>query len=164
MANHAIVRLDNVSAQYDGALIKSAKFYNGETVAAIDNAQVVTLDGLLSGEREIYKAVAPAAVTDKIYLTAGVELMYDESEYHGLEDYTNEAGKPFRVIELQSGDTFSATAEAFDATPVVGNFVVVTAGSTKLAVKATVTDEHVIGKIVQIETVGPNTYYVVSVA
>lgn len=164
MANHAIVRLDSCSAQYNGALIKSAKFYNGETVAAIDNAQLITLDSLLSGEREIYKAVAPVAATDKVYLTCGVELMYDESEYHGLGDYQNEAGKPFRAISLQSGNVFSATVEAFDSTPVVGNYVTVAAGSTKLTIKAEVTTETVLGKIVAIDVVGPDTYYVVSVA
>ncbi len=163
MAN-PIVRLDNVSAAYDGGLIKSVKYYVGDVATSIGNAQLVTLDSLLPGEREIYKAVAPVAATDKVYLTCGVELMYDESEYHGLGDYQNEAGKPFRAISLQSGNVFSATVEAFDSTPVVGNYVTVAAGSTKLTIKAEVTTETVLGKIVAIDVVGPDTYYVVSVA
>ena len=161
---HAIVRLDNVSALYNGALDKSVKYYVGTTATAIDNGNVVALSGLDTGEREIYKAIAPATATRNVLLTCGVELMYDESTYHGLEDYQNEAGKPFRAIELQAGDTFSATVEAFDTTPAVGNYITIAASTTKLTVKASVTDEVVLGTIVAIETVGSDTYYVVSVS
>ncbi|CAB1252187.1 conserved protein of unknown function [Ruminococcaceae bacterium BL-6] len=164
MSNHAIVRLDNISALHNGALIKSVKYFVGDTATNLDNGNIVALSGLMAGEREIYKAVAPATATRDILLACGVELMYDESTYHGLEDYQNEAGKPFRAIALQSGDTFSATVEAFDSTPVVGNYVTVAAGSTKLTIKAEVTTETVLGKIVAIDVVGPDTYYVVSVA
>lgn len=160
---HGIVRLDNVSAQYNGALIKSVKYYVGSTATAIDNGCIVALSGLMDGQREIYKAVAPTA-TSKVLLACGVELMYDESTYHGLGDYQNEAGKPFRAIELQTGDTFSATAEAFDTTPAKGNYVTVAAGSTKMTIKTSVTTETVLGTIVDIDTVGTDTYYVVSVA
>ena len=161
---HGIVRLDNVSAQYNGALIKSVKYYVSSTATAIDNGNLVALSGLDTGEREIYKATAPATATRNVLLACGVELMYDESTYHGLGDYQNEAGKPFRAIELQTGDTFSATAEAFDTTPAKGNYVTVAAGSTKMTIKTSVTTETVLGTIVDIDTVGTDTYYVVSVA
>ena len=162
MSNHAIVRLDNVAAAYNGAMIKSVKYYVSDTATALDNGNVVTLSGLMAGEREIYKAVAPTA-TSKILLTCGVELMYDESTYHGLEDYQNEAGKPFRAIALQTGDTFSVTAEAFSGTPAKGSYVTV-GTTTQMVVKTTVTTEQVIGTIVDVDTVGTNTYYVINVA
>ena len=161
---HAIVRLDNCSAQYNGALVKSVKYFVGDTATNLDNGNVIALSGLMAGEREIYKAIAPATATRNVLLACGVELMYDESTYHGLGDYQNEAGKPFRAIELQTGDTFSATAEAFDTTPAKGNYVTVAAGSTKMTIKTSVTTETVLGTIVAIETVGSDTYYVVSVA
>jgi len=164
MSNHAIVRLDNCAAAYNGSLIKSVKYFVGDTATALDNGNVVALSGLMTGEREIYKAVAPATATRDILLACGVELMYDESTYHGLEDYQNEAGKPFRAIALQSGDTFSATVEAFDSTPAVGNYVTIAANTTKLTVKESVTTETVLGTIVAIDTVGADTYYVVNVA
>ncbi|MDD2245270.1 MAG: hypothetical protein PHR13_11765 [Dysgonamonadaceae bacterium] len=160
---HGIVRLDNVSALNNGALIKSVKYFVGDTATALDNGSIVALSGLMTGEREIYKAVAPTD-TSKVLLACGVELMYDESTYHGLGDYQNEAGKPFRAIELQTGDTFSATAEAFDKTPAKGNYVTVAAGSTKMTIKTSVTTETVIGTITDIDTVGTDTYYVVGVA
>ena len=164
MSNHAIVRLDNCSAQYNGALVKSVKYFVGDTATNLDNGNVIALSGLMAGEREIYKAIAPATATRNVLLACGVELMYDESTYHGLGDYQNEAGKPFRAIELQTGDTFSATAEAFDTTPAKGNYVTVAAGSTKMTIKTSVTTETVLGTIVAIETVGSDTYYVVSVS
>jgi len=160
--SHAIIRLDNVAAQYNSALIKSVKYYVGSTATAIDNGNIVALSGLLTGEREIYKTVAPTA-TSKVLLTAGVELQYDESTYHGLGDYQNLAGVPFRAIALQTGDTFSVTSEAFDTTPAVGNYVTVST-TTTMVVKATVTTEQVIGTVIAIETVGTDTYYVINVA
>jgi len=162
MSNHAIVRLDNCAAAYNGSLIKSVKYFVGDTATALDNGNVVALSGLMTGEREIYKAVAPTA-TSKVLLACGVELIYDESTYHGLEDYQNEAGKPFRAIALQTGDTFSVTAEALSGTPAVGSYVTV-GTTTQMVVKASVTTEQVIGTIVAIETVGANTYYVINVA
>jgi len=160
---HTIIRLDNVAAQYNSALIKSVKYFVGTTATVIDNGNIVALSGLISGEREIYKVIAPTA-TSKILLTCGVELMYDESTYHGLGDYTNLAGVPFRAIALQTGDTFSITVDGLDTTPVVGNYVTVSAGSTEMVVKATVTTEQVVGTVVAIETVGTDTYYVINVA
>lgn len=162
MSNHAIVRLDNVAAAYNGALAKSVEYFVDTTASNIDNGCIVALSGLMDGQREIYKAVAPTA-TSKVLLTCGVELMYDESQYHGLEDYQNEAGKPFRAIELQAGDTFSVTAEALSGIPAVGSYVTV-GTTTQMVVKTEVTTEQVIGTIVAIETVGSDTYYVVSVS
>ena len=86
MSNHAIVRLDNCSAQYNGALVKSVKYYVGSTATNLDNGNVIALSGLDTGEREIYKAIAPATATRNVLLACGVELMYDESTYHGLGD------------------------------------------------------------------------------
>ncbi len=162
MSNHAIVRLDNVAAVYNGALAKSVEYFIDTTASSVDNGCIVALSGLMDGQREIYKAVAPTA-TSKVLLTCGVELIYDQSTYHGLEDYQNEAGKPFRAIALQSGDTFSVTAEALSGTPAKGSYVTV-GTTTQMVVKASVTTEQVIGTIVDIDKVGANTYYVINVA
>jgi hypothetical protein len=163
MSKHAIVRLDNVSGLYNGALVKSAKYFVNDTPTAIDNGNIVVLDGLVEGEREIFKAVAPTATSNNVFLTCGVELIYEQETYHGLEDYVNEAGKVFRAVMLQSGDIFSVTAEALDSTPVVGNYVTVSDGKTTMAVTDTVGESKMIGKVISIETAGSDTYYVISV-
>lgn len=157
-----IVRLDNVAAINNPALAKTVKYFISTTATEIENGNIVALSGLVTGERETFKAVAPTA-TSKVLLTCGVELLYDETTYHGLGDYTNVAGKPFRAIYLQSGDIYSVTADCLDAVPAVGNFVTVST-TTKPVVKASVTTEQVIGTVIEIETVGIDTYYVIAVA
>lgn len=159
---NGIVRLDNVAAINNPALAKSVKYFVSTTATAIDNGNIVALSGLIDGEREVFKAVAPTA-TSKVLLTCGVELQYDETTYHGLGDYTNEAGKPFRAIYLQSGDIFSVTADCLDTVPAVGNYITVST-TTKAVVKTSVTTEQVIGTVIAIETVGADTYYVIAVA
>ena len=164
MANkHAIVRLDNVSALYNGALTRSIEYFVDSSATDIDNGRIVALDGLIDGEREVYKAIAPTATSSPLVLTCGVELMYDETTYHGLEDYTNKAGKPFRGVIVRTGDTFSVTAEALSGTPAKGSYVTVDT-TTQMVVKTSVTTETVVGKIIDVDVVGADTYYVIEVA
>lgn len=131
----AVVRLDKMQATYAGN-IESVKFYDATNApAAIENGRVVALAGLVSGERDIMKGVAPAAASDKVVLVAGVELMADQTVTHGVDEYENPANKPFRAFHLYEGDIFSVSYNALDligSAPVVGNFVAVQAGSTKL--------------------------------
>ncbi len=164
MARHAIVRLDIMSGTYNGALLKSARYFNDtDEVADIDNANIVTLGDLLDGEREIYKVTDGANATsiEELGLVASPELIYDESVRHGLEDYYNEAGDAIRVYRFHAGDIFSATVEAFDNTPTKGDYVTV-GTTTKMATQAG-EPTLVIGKIADIELVGADTYYVVKV-
>lgn len=154
MAIHAIVRTDNMAGTKNAAFLKSGCFYNGREPAVVDNAQFVVLGEKLG--REAYKCTAPAAdsVPEDIYLTAGVELFYDESRTHYLHEWENEAGKPMRLYKPVVGaDNFSATAEAFEGTPEVGKYVGYAAGSTKPLVQDA-KDDKTVGKIVEKETVG----------
>ena len=119
--------------------IESVKYYDGNgDAAAIDNGHVLTLNGLDTGEREIMVGNAPAAVTDEIVLVASPELIYDEQfkADGGLDDFQNEADRPARAYHLYRGDKFSVSDGAINAlandTPVVGNFVVVDPGETRL--------------------------------
>ena len=99
MANnkHAVVRIDKLGGTLDGAQLESAIFYKESDAAEIDNAQLVVLGEKLG--REVYKATAPTATSTvaDLYLTAGVELFYDQTVAHYLPEWVNEAGKPVRV-------------------------------------------------------------------
>ena len=165
MANvrHAIVRTDNMSATRDGSLLVSGRFYNEDAVAAIDNGNIVAIGDYDTNEREVRKVTTPAG-TEKISevgIVATPELIYDESTRHGFEDFVNEAGKEVRVYRFHANDIFSATVEAFDGVPAKGKYAVV-GNTTKIKVAESATGT-VIGKIVEVETVGPDTYYAVQV-
>lgn len=166
MANYGVVRLDNMSGTTDGTLLRSVRFYDGDKEAAIENGRVVLIGDLLDGQREVRKATAPAATSplNHIGLVAAPELMYDERK-RNLTEFINEAGENIRVYIPHVRDIFSVTAEALDAAAAIakGNLVELQAG-TKLKVVATATDKSTqVGKIVDIETVGSLTYYVIEV-
>lgn len=168
--SHAVVRTDNMFGTDVRAGLVSAKYFVSTTETAIDNGNVVLLDSLITGEREIFKAVAPAANSSiaDVVLVATPEVMYDE-RLRNLDDYYNEAGKIIRGYRLHTGDAFSVTKDALDgaATPAVGDVVELKAG-TKLNVKAAATGatdgSTVVGTIEAIEVVGRYTYYVIRVA
>ena len=131
---HAIVRTDNLSGTTDGSKLISAKFYSGSDPAAIDNGNVVSISDELIN-RETYKVTAPTAADTRatIGLVASVEIMYDEQRHH----------------------------KALDGTVAKDKYVKLTADSTKLT--ATDTATGAIGKIVAVEIVNPDTYYVIKV-
>lgn len=166
MANYGVVRLDNMSGTTDGTLLRSVRFYDNDKEAAIENGRVVLIGDLLDGQREVRKATAPVATSPltHIGLVAAPELMYDERK-RNLTEFINEAGENVRVYIPHVRDIFSVTAEALDAAAAIakGNLVELQAG-TKLKVVATATDKSTqVGKIVDIETVGSLTYYVIEV-
>jgi hypothetical protein len=137
---------------------------DGTTPTAIENGNVLKLGNLLPGEREVYVGGAVAA-TDKvsdIVLIASPEVIYDEHK-RNLDDYINEAGKACRGYHIHHGDTFSVTAGALSGTgtPVIGNIIKLVAG-TKLGFAATLGTNGVgVGRIIDIDTVGKYTYYVI---
>lgn len=166
MANYGVVRLDNMSGTTDGTLLRSVRFYDNDKEAAIENGRVVLIGNLLDGQREVRKATAPAATSplNHIGLVATPELMHDERK-RNLTDFINEAGENARVYIPHVGGIFAVTAEALDAAAAIakGNLVELQDG-TKLKVVATATDKSTqVGEIIDIETVGSLTYYVIEV-
>ncbi len=162
---HGVIRTDRMYGTDVGANLVSVKYMGaGTTETAIDNGCVVKLDGLMEGEREIFKGVTPEAGTPatKIAIIATPEVMYDERKKN-LDEYENEAGTVCRGYIPHSGDIFSVTKEDLDASGdiAVGNTVEVQA-DVKLKVSASAT--NALGKVIAIEKAGRYTYYVIQVA
>lgn len=137
---YGVVRTDNLSGIIDGARLATVHFYDGANKAAIENGNIVSLNGL--DEPGVYKAIAPTAkqALGKLGIVAGVELFYDR-KYKNLDEFINPAGAEVRVYILKSGDVFSVTSDALSAAPVDGTTlgVEVQAG-TKLKVVTALTD------------------------
>ena len=168
MAKNAVVRTDNMYGTDVRAALVSVKYMGsgGETPTEIQNGCVVLLDGLIEGEREVYKGkdVTGNEAMKDIALIASPEVMYDE-RLRNLDDYINVAGKACRGYILHDGDIFSVTKEALDgeSQPAVGHFVELKAG-VKLNVATIATSGMTtIGKIIAVDKVGRYTYYVVRV-
>jgi hypothetical protein len=163
MANsYGVFRSDNMKATKDGS-IKSGRYYVGATATAIENGNIVKLDSLIPGERELWKVVAPGAVTAKnLYIVATPEIVYDETlkSNAALKEFRNEAGANLTLLQLQVGDVFSISDACItpiddaDDIPAVGNFVVPGATGTKWVEEDEIeANEVCYGKIIARETV-----------
>lgn len=170
MAKYGVVRTDNLMGTDVATYLDSVRFYDSnDEVAAIENGNVVKVGALLTGERELHKATAPAANTAlaEIGLVATPEVMYDERKKN-LDEFINEAGRAARIYYLHSGDEFGVTIDALNVasgyTPKVGDVAELMAG-TKLNVKASATSGSTqVGKIIAVESTKRYTYYVIRVA
>lgn len=173
MAIHGVVRTDNMLYTDARSGLVSIKFMgsNGSTPTDIDNGNVLKVGALMGDstngyEREIFVGAVPAASDNlkDIVLIASPEVRYDEKR--ALQEFYNEAGKVCRGYRLHSGSIFSVTKAALDgvSSPAIGNVVELKAG-TKLNVAASATANSTqVGKIIAIDVVNRNTYYVILVA
>lgn len=170
MANHALVRLDVMLGNNAMSAVKSAMYYSAytnattNTPAAIDNGNVVELnDTLVAGDRELWVATTPTTTSKRLALVTTPEVDYDERKT--IFDFENKAGNPIRVHLLSDmvGQVFSATAEAFNTTPSIGDTIEAQAGTKMKAVASPTNGSTTIGKVVDIENVNGTTFYVVRV-
>jgi len=80
-----------------------------------------------------------------------------------LDTFENAAGRVIRVGILQKGDIYSVTVDGFDKTPAVGDLVELQADTKAKVVSTATSGSTQIGKIIEVETVGRFTFYVVEV-
>lgn len=154
---YGVVRTDAIKATKSGN-IKSGRFYATNTPAAIENGNIVKLDSLISGNRELWKVVAAGDITAKnLYLVATPEVIYDETlkSSGALDQFRNEAGENITLIPLEVGDTFAISDDCItpidddDDVPAVGSLVEVPAAGTKWLETASLTSTVVFyGKII----------------
>ena len=167
---HGVFRSDLMSGTDVAADLVSVKYMgSGSTATAIDNGCVVKLNGLMTGEREVWKGVTPAANTAlaDIAIVGTEEVMYDERKKN-LDEFTNEAGTICRAYIPRSRNIFSVTADALNigsgVTPAVGYVVELMAGVKLNVVASATSGSTVVGNIIAIETNGRYTYYVIKIA
>jgi hypothetical protein len=164
---YGIVRTDSVKATKAGN-IKSGRYIVTTTETAIDNGCIVKLDSLITGERDLWKCVAPGGVTtSNCYLVASPEIIYDESTKSGqaLDKFQNAAGANITLIPLEVGDTFSISDDCItpinddDDIPAVGSYVAPAATGVKWAEVASIAQNEVFyGKIIAREIYNGSKY------
>lgn len=156
--SYGVFRSDAIKATKAGN-IKSGRYYVGTTPTAIDNGCIVKLDSLISGERDLWKVVAPGAITaGNLYIVATPEIIYDETlkSSGALDKFQNAAGANITLIPLEVGDTFSISDDCItpinddDDIPAVGNYVTPSATGVKWTeiVASSLNTEVFRGKIV----------------
>jgi hypothetical protein len=109
--NHPVVELTRVQAVKDGHHFTQYKITSG--VGTIENGILVSADHVAG---EVKKA---SAITEKVYLHASVEHMYNGE---GRDQFVVKETDDFlpRIYEMQVGDTFETNAVVFDDTATTG--------------------------------------------
>lgn len=122
----AIVRKDKLLAGYNGNL-ESVKVHNSAGAKInTSNGVFVYVEGLMTGEREVKKAVLGdlATANKDVLLIHNSEVMYDERDYK-LADFYIKSDKVARGYRLFDGDIITLTEDLFATLPVVGQKLVV---------------------------------------
>lgn len=158
---YARVRTDNMSGTQVGKDLVSAMYYVSEKATEIENGNVVTIGGLIEGEREIRKATTPTSDTAlrDLALVASPEVIKNKN-YYGLGEYINKAGSAIRCYRLTPGSIFSVTAEALEGSGIEVGYVVEAMAGTKMSVVNSATGATKIGTVIAIE----DDWYVIEVA
>lgn len=166
MGNHAVIRKDRLYGTDVAPALVSFKYFVSTTATAIDNGNVVLLDGLMENERELYKGVTPAAnsALENIVIVGTNEVNYDERKKN-LDDFENAAGVAALGYRPHAGDIFSVTAPALEAAAAiaVGDIVELQAKTKMKVVKSLTANSTKVGEIIAIEKAGRYTYYVIEV-
>lgn len=167
MAKYGVIRTDRVMATKTGA-IKTGRYYVATTATQIENGNLVKLDSLVDGEREVWKVVAPGAVTaSDLYVVASPELIYSEESTAGgaLDQFVNKAGASSTLLKLEVGDAISISDECItpiddaDDIPAVDSYVTPSATGTKWKEVASIASNEVFyGKIIARELYKKDTY------
>lgn len=163
---HAVIRKDRLYGTDVAPALVSLKFFANDAEADIDNGNVVKLVALIDGERELYKAVAPAANTglEELAIVGTNEILYDERKKN-LDEFYNEAGRAATGYRPHKGDMFGVTAKGLDAAATIekGDIVELQADTKLKVVKSATQGSTKLGVIADINKAGRYTYYVVEV-
>ena len=163
---YTVFRSDLMSGTDVGADLVSVKYFDGTDPADIENGSVVKLDGLIDGEREIWKGITPSKDTplEEVVILGAPELHYDERKKN-LDEFINKADVATRGYIPRTRNIFSVTKDGLigKANPDVGDIVELADG-TKLNVAAALTSGSTkVGEIIQVEETNRYTYYVVRI-
>lgn len=170
--SYPIVRTDLMMGTNNESHLRTFKYLPSNTATAINNGCVVLLDSIITvdgkvPDREVWKAVAVAANSPlkNVVLVATPELMADEHKVN-LDEFQNPAGALCRGYVLHENDIFSVTSDGFStslSTVAAGNIVELAAGNQMKIVSAATSGSTKVGEVIQVETIGSKTYYVVRV-
>ena len=132
MANHVVVNTDK---------IMSAKYGNSVSVvhsSDLDNGTVVALGALSATDREVFTAAVSATPTTDLLVFIHTPEFQGDLYLPGktLKDFYNVANKPMRGYFLHEGDIITITDNGITGATTVGQYVIPTAGATKLSAAA----------------------------
>lgn len=139
MATYPIFVAESMESTHDANLLRAGRYQVANVDTAVNNAGLVALNGFVTGERDLYKCIAPAAITTtNLYIVDAPEVVYSEETTKGLDDYQVPAGQNARLRRPRVGDRFSVSANGIEpltteAAIAVGSVLIPQAGLTKVA-------------------------------
>lgn len=106
----------------------SCMSYKDGAEAEVENGAYVTVGALIEGEKEIFKCEEAKDGDSLVGIVCTPEFEYDETGYHGIDTFKNEAGVPVRVAYFAPGKIHSISIDEDESVTVgstitVGNYV-----------------------------------------
>jgi hypothetical protein len=107
----------------------------------LDDGYVGKLNGLVTGERDLYNILPPAAVTtDNLVIICGAENYIDSLGYrnpiHDKTKWTYAGDRPVRAYRPRVGMRFKINTSAISGTPVAGQYLIPANSTFQLAAAA----------------------------
>lgn len=161
---YTVFRSDNLPGIDNRAYITSVLVQDasGKPIE-VENGTIVKVGAKIDGKHDLYAAtLASSSDTDltKLAVIGTPELIYDESAYHNLDEFINEAGKAAAAYMLGRGGDFAVTKEGF-----VGGTVPTKAGTDKtvgIGANGKIdASGSGLGTVLAIETAGRYTFYTI---
>jgi hypothetical protein len=118
-------KMMNLEKDTSGGDIVSVQWDSGK----LENGTPVTLGALVTGETELFYAQCTGAtgtlVTAQVYVVYAPEVMYAAGTM--ISDFYVVTGTPARAYGLKEGSIFVITSDAFSATAVVNDYLIMNA-------------------------------------
>lgn len=129
------------------------------TSAAVNNGTLLTpTETLATGYRDVYTVTSLSK--DDLWIATGVEAVYETGKH--IDDYQNAQSKPFRAERCVKGAIFAISSDGLSVASPATNLVKGASaimGTGTITLKATpVTDDVVVGKVVDIFVKGGKTF------
>lgn len=156
-------RMMNLERDTSGGDIISVQWDSGK----LENGTPITLGALVTGETELYYAQCTGAtgtlVTAQVYVVYSPEVMYAAGTM--IADFYVATGMPARAYGLKEGSIFVITNDAYSATAVVGDYLImnatgvtgttgVDAGLPNWLVTAAMSANKFVAQVIEITTLG----------
>jgi len=138
MATYPIFVAESMESTHDANLLRAGRYQVTGTDTVVNNGGLAKLNGFATGERDLYKCIAPAAITDvNLYIIDAAEVIYSEEVTRGLDEFQVQAGQNTRLRRPRVGDRFSLSSAGItplttEAAIAVGSFLIPQAGSTEM--------------------------------
>ena len=153
MATHVIFASGKMASKHIDSYLRNVV----NPTTDMDNGNFVILNGLQSGQRDLWTAATPSDVTAQEVFVIDEPIRNLISGLYAIDvvdprEMYVPAGKTCKARKILHGDTCYMTALGFSSAPTVGQYAIPANGALKLAPAGSATGAKIIFKVVAIDS------------